>query len=77
MTTPDFAAVIAAARTDALAALVGAVEALRGADELRLREANAVRDALRKAFDAGVPRTEIAEATGLSRTRIYEIRDGK
>lgn len=34
-------------------------------------------DAIRVAFAAGIAPHEIARVTGMSRTRIYEIRDGK
>lgn len=43
-----------------------------------IEEAIEHRDTLiRQAFDAGVPKTHIAKAAGLSRERIYQIRDGR
>lgn len=64
-------------RADALAALEAAVAAIRKSDELRLVEAKELRVRIVGAFDAGVQGTEIARATGLSRTTVYEMRNWK
>lgn len=59
---------------DEVEAAAGAVREARGA----LAEAERRRDeAIRTALEQGVPVTQIASATGLTRMRVYQVRDGR
>jgi hypothetical protein len=58
---------------DALRELRNAVRAYSKIPEIEQRRA----DAIRQAIAAGIPTARIAEITGLTQQRIYQIRNGK
>lgn len=66
-----------ALRMAAHAALLSARDADVKATLAKVETTRRLGLAVRAAFAAGVAPKDIVAATGLSRTRIYEIRDGK
>lgn len=52
-----------------------AVDALRQAEEVLAEATRRRDDAVRRAIDDGVPVAAIAEQAGLSKARVYQIRD--
>lgn len=73
MTLADYQA----ARSSARAALIAAVEADAKQTAAKAATARQLGEAVRVAFAAGVAPKDIVTATGLSRTRVYELRDGR
>lgn len=59
---------------DAVADATDALAKLREATEAAERDWKA---AIRRAMNAGVSPTEVAEAAGVSRPRVYQIRDDR
>lgn len=52
-----------------------AVDALRRAEDVVAESTRRRDDAVRRAISDGVPVTTIAERAGLSKARVYQIRD--
>lgn len=55
----------------------GALEAVREADESIETSKKQLQRAVAEALAAGVPATRIAKQLGVSRSRVYQIKDGK
>lgn len=64
-------------RDTSLAAVEAATTERRAADEAAAAARDAQGDAIRRALAAGVPATQLRDATGFSLARIYQIRDGR
>jgi hypothetical protein len=60
-----------------LDAVADATETKRAADEDAADADRVWRDAIRRALTAGQRVVDIAEAAGISRERVYQIRDGR
>ncbi len=60
-----------------MSALPEAVRALQEAEAAVARATQARDEAVRKAIADGVPVATLAEQAGLSKARVYQIRDGR
>ncbi len=64
-------------RAEALAAVEAATTDRRVADAAAAVARDVQSDAIRQALTAGVPATQLRDATGFSLARIYQVRDGR
>ena len=64
-------------RVEALDAVAAATADRRTADDVAAAARDVQSDAIRRALTAGVPATQLRDATGFSLARIYQIRDGR
>jgi hypothetical protein len=64
-------------RAEALAAVATATADRRLTDDAAAAARDVQSDAIRQALTAGVPATQLRDATGFSLARIYQIRDGR
>jgi hypothetical protein len=64
-------------RAEALALVEATTADRRSADQAAAAARDAQSDAIRLAVTAGVPATQVRDATGFSLARIYQIRDGR